>query len=84
MIKKWCRKLLQYSSGLFYLLIDYVQSKAWYLCFHYMLVIFEGKNVLQTMVPIRILVDFSETAYDSLYKPMYNNYLYLRYDLSKK
>ena len=33
------------------------------------------------MMPTSILIDFSETAYDRLWKQRYDKYLYLRYDI---
>ena len=46
-----------------------------------MLVIFEGKNILQLMAPTIFLVDFSEKADDRLSKLWNDNYLHLHYDI---
>ena len=51
------------------------------LSFCFMLVIFEGKNVLQPMAPTIFSVDFSKKADDRLCKLHYDDYLHLHYDI---
>jgi len=56
------------------------------LSFRFMLVIFEGKNVLQPsrlhpMASTIFLVDFSEKVDDHLCKLQYDDYLHLHYDV---
>ena len=63
-------------------LIDHVRTKAWHPCyssFRFMLVIFEGKNVLQPMASTIVLVDFSKTAHNRLCKLQYDDHLHLHY-----
>ena len=51
------------------------------LSFYFMLVIFEGKNVLEPMAPTIFLVDFSKKADNCLCKLQYDDYLHLHYDI---
>ena len=61
--------------------VDHVRSRVWSPCYLEHGHLFEGKIVMQPTVPTSVLVDFSKTAYNSLWKLKCDECLYLRYDI---